>query len=366
MKNIVRVNLNTQAYDIVIGEGILSGAGTYLPPVLDSKKICVVTDETVARIYLVKFMKVLEEAGFTAYPPIILPPGEAVKNFQQLQYIVDKSLSYKLDRKSALIALGGGVVGDIAGFAAAIIMRGIGFVQVPTTLLAQVDSSVGGKTGINTAAGKNLAGAFYHPKIVLIDTDVLETLPLRELKAGYAEILKYALINDAAFFDWLEENGKGLLEGDAGLRKYAIDFSCRAKAEIVEQDETEQKDIRALLNLGHSFGHALEALGGYDGRLLHGEAVGIGMLLAHEFSCRKGLCPAEDAERLQKHLKKTGLMTEPPFRVKAAEMLERMRSDKKNRDGRMALILTKGIGRAFVDRQVSEEELTGFLQDKFK
>jgi len=364
-KNIVRVNLGARAYDIVIGQGLLAQAGEHVPPLLSSKKLCIVTDETVAKLYLVKLMHTLEAAGLTPCPPIILPPGEQTKNFQQLQSIIEKSLSYKLNRNSTLIALGGGVIGDIAGFAAAILMRGIGFVQIPTTLLSQVDSSVGGKTGINTAAGKNLAGAFYHPKVVLIDTDVLKTLPVRELKAGYAEIAKYALINDPAFFNWLEQNGRALLEGDAAAQKYAIYASCRAKAAIVEEDENEQKDIRALLNLGHTFGHALEALGGYDGRLLHGEAVGIGALLAHEFSLQLGLCPAHDVERLRLHLLKTGLMMEPPFKVTAHDMLARMHGDKKNTDGQITLILTKGIGQAFVARHISEVELRAFLQRKF-
>jgi 3-dehydroquinate synthase len=364
-KSVTHIDLGAHAYDIIIGQGLLSQAGAYLSPILNSKKICVVTDETVAKLYLVKLMKTLEESGLNACPPVILPPGESTKNFHQLQYIAEKCLSYKLDRKSTLVILGGGVIGDIAGFAASMIMRGIGFVQIPTTLLSQVDSSVGGKTGINTALGKNLVGAFYHPKIVLIDTDVLKTLPLRELKAGYAEIVKYALLNNPAFFDWLELNGKALLEGNAELQKYAIDVSCRTKAAIVEEDEDEQKDIRALLNLGHSFGHALEALGGYDGRLLHGEAVGIGLLLAYEFSRQLGLCPPADIERVRAHLLKTGLMTEPPFKVTASQILDRMRGDKKNRDGQITLILAKGIGQAFVAHHVNETDLMAFLQQKF-
>lgn len=364
-KSTIRVDLDHQTYDIVIGQGTLAQAAACLSPLLASKKICIVTDENLAKIYLIPLMKVFGEAGLNACPPVILPAGESTKDFKHLQYVVDKCLSYKLDRKSTLVALGGGVIGDITGFAASMILRGIGFVQIPTTLLAQVDSSVGGKTGINTAQGKNLLGSFYHPRIVLIDTDTLKTLPPRELKAGYAEILKYALINDLAFFSWLEQNGKALLDGNAELQRYAIDASCRAKVAIVEEDEDERKDIRALLNLGHSFGHALEALGGYDGRLLHGEAVSIGMLLAHEFSQQQGLCPPEDVLCLRQHLLKTGLMTEPPFNVTAQDMLERMRSDKKNRDGRITLILTKGIGRAFVAHHVSEADLTMFLQRKF-
>jgi 3-dehydroquinate synthase len=364
-ENSVRVDLGSRSYDIVIGQNLLGRAGGRLVPLLPSKKICVVTDETVAKLYLVKLMRALEEGGFKACPPVILPTGESIKGFEHLQHIVEKTLSFKLDRNSTLLALGGGVIGDITGFTAAILMRGIGFVQMPTTLLSQVDSSIGGKTGINTAAGKNLVGAFYHPKVVLIDTDVLQTLPPRELKAGYAEILKYALINDAAFFGWLEENGTDVLEGDASALAYAIDKSCRSKVAIVQQDEDERKDIRALLNLGHSFGHALEAIGGYDGRLLHGEAVGIGMLLAFEFSKELGLCPASDVERLRRHLSASGLTTEPPFKVTAAEILARMRGDKKNRDDSLTLILTKGIGKAFVARGVDEAQLAAFLRKTF-
>ncbi|MDE2336428.1 MAG: 3-dehydroquinate synthase, partial [Alphaproteobacteria bacterium] len=268
-------------------------------------------------------------------------------------------------RSATIVALGGGVVGDIAGFAAAIFMRGAGFAQIPTTLLAQVDSSVGGKTGINTAAGKNLAGAFHQPKIVLIDTGVLKTLPPRELKAGYAEILKYALIGDPDFFAWLEQNGAALLDGDAAAQEYAIGKSCRAKAAIVVADEDERKDIRALLNLGHSFGHALEALGGYDGRILHGEAVGTGCLLAFEFSRDRGLCPAEDVERLRGHMQKAGLMTEPPFKAAAEDMFARMQSDKKNRDGRTTLVLARGIGRAFVAGDIVAADVLAFLKKRF-
>lgn len=364
-KNIVRIDTNTHAYDIVIGNKLLSDAGVSLSKVLVSKKVCIVTDETVAGYYLADFTKSLEDAGLDVSPPIILPAGESTKNFTCLQYIIDKCSSYGLDRKSALIALGGGVIGDITGFAAAIFMRGIKFVQVPTTLLSQVDSSVGGKTGINIVGGKNLVGAFHQPEFVLIDTDVLKTLPIRELRAGYAEVLKYALINDPAFFNWLEINGEMLLTGDSDLLKYAIETSCRAKAAIVEQDEYEEKDIRALLNLGHTFGHAMEGLGEYDGRILHGEAVGIGSLLVFEFSQQINLCPPEDVKLMRKHLLKTKLITEPPFRVTAKDMLKHMRGDKKNRDGKITLILTKGIGRAFVSRQINETELTTFLQKKF-
>jgi 3-dehydroquinate synthase len=358
----VRVDLGEKSYDIRIGGGVIARAGELLAPVLASKKICVVTDEAVAKLYLLPLMHALEEAGFTACPPVILPAGEGTKSFEKLQFVIDKALSYKLDRSSALVALGGGVVGDITGFAASILLRGIPCVQVPTTLLAQVDSSVGGKTGINTAQGKNLVGSFHQPRAVLIDTDTLKTLPARELKAGYAEILKYALIDDPAFFTWLDENAPALLKGDSSALARAIRVSCEAKARIVAADEKETKGLRDLLNLGHTFGHALEALGGYDGRLLHGEAVGIGMKMAFDFSAALGLCPPGDAEKVSAHLKKTGLMTAPPFAASGAAILEKMRGDKKNRDGRIALILARGIGKAFVSRDTAEKDLAAYLE----
>ncbi len=362
-RSIVNIDFGGQGYEIVIGRRLMEQAGAFLASVLPSKKICVVTDAVVARLHLIAFMKALEDAAFTPTPPVILPAGEATKDFAHLQEIIDKALGFKLDRRSALVALGGGVVGDITGFAASVIMRGIPFVQVPTTLLAQVDSSVGGKTGINTPAGKNLVGAFYHPRLVLIDTDNLASLPARELRAGYAEVLKYALIDDPEFFDWLEEHGTAVLAGDAEAQVYAIDTSVRAKAAIVEDDPDETKGLRALLNLGHTFGHALEAIGGYDGRLLHGEAVSIGLQWAFDFSARLGLCPQADAARLRAHVKKVGLMAQPPFPAAADAVLARMKGDKKNRDGRLTLILAKGIGGAFVAHDIEENVLADFLRD---
>jgi 3-dehydroquinate synthase len=358
----VRVELKEKSYDIAIGAGLLKAAGGILSSLLPSRKICIVTDETVARTYLVDLMRNLESAGFHACPPVILPPGEETKNFHQLQYVVDKCLSYKLDRASTLVALGGGVVGDITGFAASIILRGINFVQIPTTLLAQVDSAVGGKTGINTAQGKNLVGSFYQPKIVLIDTDTLRTLPERELKSGYAEILKYALIDSPAFFDWLEENGRALLSGDAEMRASAIRESCLAKARIVSADEREEKGLRDVLNLGHTFGHALEAIGGYDGRLLHGEAVSIGMKMAFDFSVASSLCAAPEAARLAGHLKTLGLVTSVPFAVDPEDILDKMRGDKKNRDGKLTLVLARGIGQSFVAKDTPENDVINYLR----
>lgn len=352
-----------RGYDIYIDAGLMAAAGGILRPALSARKLCVVTDAQVAALpYLETLGASLAAAGFEVAAPIVLPAGEGSKNFEQLQYILSAALARGLDRKSALVALGGGVVGDIAGFAAAILMRGIDFVQVPTTLLAQVDSSVGGKTGINTPQGKNLVGAFCQPRAVLIDTEALQSLNPRELRAGYAEIVKYALIDRPEFFAWLEQNGAALLAGDMAAQAEAIAISCAAKARIVAEDEREEKDIRALLNLGHTFGHALEKLGGYDGRLLHGEAVAIGCLWAARFSVRCGLCPPADAARLEKHFAATGLMSAPPFAASAADILAAMRGDKKAESGRITLILLRGIGKAFVTREADEGELLAFLQ----
>lgn len=357
------VDTGHQQYPIFIGDGLVSRAGSLLLGLVASKKVCVVTDDIVAKIHLFPLMHALESAGFQACPPIILKAGESSKNFENLQMIIEKCLSYKLDRKSTLIALGGGVVGDITGLAASMIMRGIGFAQVPTTLLAQVDSSVGGKTAINTAQGKNLAGAFYQPRAVLADTATLKSLPERELKAGYAEVLKYALISRPDFFEWLDMNLSKILARDESALAHIVEVSCAEKAKIVAADEREEKDIRALLNLGHTFGHALEALAGYDGRLLHGEAVAIGINFAFQFSVKKGLCPPQDALLVTRHLNKSGLMIAPPFKVNAQAMLEKMRTDKKISGGAMTLILSRGIGAAVVDKKISEEEVLSFLQD---
>ena len=359
------VNTGGQPYPVYIANGMLSRAGEALTDILPSKKICVVTDETVAKTHLFLLMRALEVSGFQASPPIILPAGESSKNFQNLQMIVDRCLSYKLDRKSTLIALGGGVIGDITGFAASMIMRGINFVQVPTTLLAQVDSSVGGKTAINTAQGKNLVGAFYQPRAVLIDTETLKSLPIRELKAGYAEVLKYALIGRPDFFEWLEQNLEKVMSYDAEALQYIIEVSCREKAAVVAADEREEKDIRALLNLGHTFGHALEAMAGYNGTLLHGEAVAIGMALAFDFSTVMGHCPAADAKKVAAHLGRAGLLSAAPFRVDPRVMLDKMRSDKKKSGDLMTLILARGIGKAFVDKNVAESEVLAFLENIF-
>lgn len=350
-------------YNIYIGAGTLAQAGTLLPQSLRARKLCIVTDETVAvSPHLAALSASLAQGGYVLAAPIVLPAGEASKSFTQLEYVLSQALARGLDRTSALVALGGGVIGDITGFAASILMRGIDFVQVPTTLLAQVDSSVGGKTGINLPQGKNLVGSFCQPRAVLIDTAVLATLPPREMRAGYAEVVKYGLINQPDFFGWLEQNAGAILGGDAAAQAQAIAESCRAKAQIVMEDEREEKDIRALLNLGHTFGHALEKLGGYDGKILHGEAVSVGCLWALRFSVQLGLAPAADADRLQRHLSAAGMMTAPPFAVRAADILSAMRGDKKAQDGKLTLILLRGIGKSFVARDVDEAALLSFLE----
>jgi 3-dehydroquinate synthase len=360
----VRVNLGGgRDYDIYIDSGLLAQAGDILHPILHGKKLCIVTDATVAGFpYMDALTQGLMAAGFDVAAPIVLPAGEGSKNFEQLQYILSAALDRGLDRRAALVALGGGVIGDITGFAAATLMRGIDFVQVPTTLLAQVDSSVGGKTGINMPQGKNLVGAFCQPRAVLIDTDVLQSLPPREIRAGYAEVVKYGLIDNPAFFAWLETKGAALLAGDIAAQREAIAISCAAKAKIVTEDEREEKDIRALLNLGHTFGHALEKLGGYDGRLLHGEAVGIGCLWAARFSAQRGICADADVKRIEKHLQDAGMMTAPPFAVAADAVMAAMRGDKKAQGGQITLVLMRGIGQAFIVRDSDEQELLGFLK----
>lgn len=352
-----------RAYDIIIESGVLADAGKHLSSTIAAKRFCIVTDANIAALpHMLTLTKSMETAGLSVTTPIVLPAGEGTKDFHHLQYIIDSALERGLDRHAAFVALGGGVIGDITGFAAAVLMRGIPFVQIPTTLLAQVDSAVGGKTAINTARGKNLVGAFHQPRAVLIDTDVLQTLPAREMKAGYAEVLKYALINKPAFFEWLDEHAPALLAGDATVQNEAIAISCTAKAEIVADDEREEKDIRALLNLGHTFAHALEALGGYDGRLLHGEAVGIGLYWASAFSAAQGLCDAAEAEKVKAHLARAGMLTAPPFDVRADDVLAAMRGDKKAREGKMTLILMKGIGRSFVARDADEAAVLAFLK----
>ncbi len=363
------VVLSRARYEVVIGDGLLARAGALLAPVLAREgvqsRVVVVTDETVAGLHLPTLLAALAEAGIAA-DSVVVAPGEASKSLATFGQVTDRMLALGVERRTAVVALGGGVVGDLAGFAAASVLRGLPFVQIPTTLLAQVDSSVGGKTGINTGAGKNLLGAFHQPIAVLADTAVLATLPPRELRAGYAEIVKAGLIGDPALFAWCEANGAALLAGDPALLADAVHRACAFKAAVVGDDEREEKpsDGRALLNLGHTFAHALEAEMGYDGSLLHGEAVGIGLVLALRLSVRLGLCPPGDASRLERHLRGVGLKTgiaDCGRPIAAASLLAHMRRDKKMRDGRLSFVLVRGIGHAFTSREVAPEDVRGVL-----
>lgn len=360
----ITVALGDRSYDIVVGGDLIASAGSHIAPHIRRKPVLIVTDEIVADLHLSALRKSLQDAGLSS-EVIVLEPGEHTKEFSAFASLANQILDFGPERSSTLIALGGGVVGDITGFAAAVTLRGIDFIQVPTTLLAQVDSSVGGKTGINTRHGKNLVGCFYQPRLVLADTGVLNSLPKRELQAGYAEIVKYGLLGDAEFFGWLETNGAALLQGDGDLRRQAIVTSCEAKAKIVADDEREA-DKRALLNLGHTFGHAFEAETGFGARLLHGEGVAIGMVMAFDLSSRIGLCPPEDAERVRRHLAQTGLPTGlhglADQSWSADALIDHMRQDKKVRNGRISFVLTHGIGNAFITDDVSLEDVRALLE----
>ena len=359
----LRVDLDARGYDILVGPGLIARAGEEIRPLMRRRQAVVVTDETVARHHLAALEASLANAGI-AHRTVALPPGEGTKDLAHFGRLVDEVLGLGIERGTMLVALGGGVIGDIAGFAAATLLRGIDFVQIPTTLLAQVDSSVGGKTAINTAAGKNLLGAFYQPRLVLADTATLATLPRRELRAGYAEIVKYGLIRDAGFFDWLEAHGEAVCDLEPAALTHAITVSCRMKAAIVASDERESGD-RELLNFGHTFGHALEAETGFGDRLLHGEAVALGMALAFDFAVRLGFASGQHAHRARRHLAAAGLPTalgETGLSGRdAAPLLAHMGKDKKVRDGRITLILPRRIGDAFVTRDVPAERLREFL-----
>lgn len=345
----VTVPLGARSYPILVGPGLIARAGDLIRPLLPSPRVHVVSDTSVAARYLAPLTAALEGAGI-ACAATCVPPGEESKSFATLETLLGALLDARVERKTTLIALGGGVVGDLTGFAAAIVLRGVPFIQVPTTLLAQVDSAVGGKTGIDTRQGKNLVGSFHQPRMVLSDTDTLSTLPPRELRAGYAEVAKYGLIDRPDFWAWLEAHGVGLIGGDAAARAHAIAESCRAKADIVSRDETENGP-RALLNLGHTFGHALETLCGYGDELRHGEAVAIGMVIAFALSERIGLCPPGRAARVARHLAAAGLPTSPAEigrRFDLDAVLAAMQGDKKVADGRIAFVLARDIGRAEV------------------
>ncbi len=359
------VALGARSYDIVLGRGLIDRAGALLAPVIRRKRAVIVTDAHVAPLYLARFAAALAAAGIE-HDAITLPPGEATKDFAHFAGLCEDVLALGIERATPVVALGGGVIGDLAGFAAASLLRGLDLVQVPTTLLAQVDSSVGGKTAIDTRHGKNLVGAFHQPVLVLADIDVLATLPRRELVSGYAEVVKYGLIRDAGFFAWLEAEGAALIAGDAAARQRAVRQSCAAKAAVVAADERESGE-RALLNFGHTFGHALEAATGFGDTLLHGEAVALGMQLAFDLSVRLGFCPPAAAARVRRHLAAVGLPTSPAAlaggKLGAELLLAHMRKDKKVRDGRVTLILARDIGEAFVCGDVVPATLAGFLAE---
>ncbi len=361
----VHVGLEGRAYDILIGPGLLAEAGARIAPLLKRPKVFVVTEATVADLHLAALQAGLAAGGIEAVH-LILPPGEATKSWAYLERVVEWLIAEKAERDDLLVAFGGGVIGDLAGFAAAVVRRGIGFVQVPTSLLAQVDSSVGGKTGINSARGKNLVGAFHQPRLVLADVDVLGSMTERDFLAGYGEVAKYGLLGDAGFFEWLELAGPRIAEGDEAARIAAVKRCCEMKAGIVMRDETERGE-RALLNLGHTFGHALEAATGYSDRLLHGEGVAIGCALAFELSQRLGLCPQEAPSRVRAHLDLMGMkkdLADIPGDLPDAEaLIALMGQDKKVKDGQIAFILARDIGDSFVSREVPMEVVRDLLED---
>jgi 3-dehydroquinate synthase len=360
---VISVDLSNRPYDIHVRAGLLADVGAVLTPYARNGRMLVVTDENVAQAVLPKFEATLRDAGI-ACATFTLPAGEAGKSWTQLERLTDWLLEQHVERSDHIIALGGGVVGDITGFAAHIIKRGCAFVQIPTTLLAQVDSSVGGKTAINSAAGKNLVGAFHQPALVLIDPELLSTLPTRQLAAGFAEVVKYGLIDDKAFFEFCADNLDSFFSGDPDIRAQAIIRSVQSKARIVAADETERTGTRALLNLGHTFGHALEADTGFSDRLFHGEAVAAGMALAFRYSVRLGLCPAEDAQNVAQLLQRAGLPTtlsEAGVKANGATLVDYMRHDKKMSAGTLPFLLARGIGQTFLSKDVVLDDVAAFL-----
>jgi 3-dehydroquinate synthase len=363
MSRTVSVALADRAYDVVVGEGLLDRAGTLVAPFFKHKRTAIVSDATVWALHGERLTASLSAAGIAA-TPIVVPPGEPSKSWEGLADVADRLLALELDRGDVIIAFGGGVVGDLAGFAAAIYKRGIDFIQIPTTLLAQVDSSVGGKTAIDTARGKNLIGAFHQPRLVLADLGVLSTLPDREMRAGYAEVIKYGLLGDFAFFEWLEANGPAVLARDSDALAYAVARSIEMKAEIVVEDEKEA-GRRALLNLGHTFGHALEAETGYGEALLHGEAVAAGSAIAFRFSAAQGLCDSQDAQRAEAAIAAAGLPTRltavASGRFDAEKLLRHMGQDKKAEGGKLTFVLARALGDAFVAKDVDAKALRDFL-----
>jgi 3-dehydroquinate synthase len=366
MNRTIAVGLGARSYEVWIGDGLIAAAGKAIAPFLKRRRVAVVSDETVWGLHGAHLTSALKIAGI-AVSSVVVPPGEETKSFEGLAGLSDRLLALELDRGDLIVAFGGGVVGDLAGFAAAIYKRGIDFVQIPTTLLAQVDSSVGGKTAIDTPRGKNLVGAFHQPRLVLADLDVLATLPAREMRCGYAEVIKYGLLGDFSFFEWLEANGAAVLAREPAALAYAVARSVEMKAQIVGEDETEQ-GRRALLNLGHTFGHALEAETGYGEALLHGEAVSAGMALAFRFSASQGLCQAQEAARASAAIAAASLpitlaeVSSRPF--DAQRLVRHMAQDKKAEGGKLTFILARRIGEAFVARGVAAEAVTRFLQSE--
>jgi 3-dehydroquinate synthase len=362
---VVEVALDSRGYDIVIGRGLIASLGERIKALRPGAKTAIVTDATVAKHHLAACKAALKSAGVES-ASVIVPQGEGSKSYATFETVCEAIIASRIERGDLVVALGGGVIGDLAGYAAASVRRGIDFVQVPTTLLAQVDSSVGGKTGINSRQGKNLIGAFHQPILVIADTALLDTLPKREFRAGYAEMAKFGLLGDAAFFSWLEANWQDVFSGGAA-REHAIAVCCRGKAGIVARDEREIGE-RALLNLGHTFGHALEAGAGFSDRLLHGEAVALGTALAFDFSARKGLVGVSDAARASAHLAAIGLPThlkDVPGGVPGIDaLMDLIAQDKKVKRGRLTFILVRGIGQAFVENDVDAAEVRAFLTDK--
>ncbi len=361
----VTVELGARTYPIHIDAGLLARAGEFLAPLANGRRVAIVTDENLS-VHLATLRASLTEAGI-ASEAIVLTPGEGSKSWATLEMLCDRLLELGVERGDYVVALGGGVMGDLVGFACSILKRGCNFVQIPTSLLAQVDSSVGGKTAINTKAGKNLIGAFHQPVMVLIDPQVLETLPIRELRAGYAEVVKYGLIDDFAFFEWCETNGAALLAGDLTLREYAIAHSVSAKARIVAADEHETNGTRALLNLGHTFGHALEAETGFSQALIHGEGVAAGCSLAFGFSASQGICSRQDSERVAAHWRDVGLpdgLAAAKIGASGARLVDHMRHDKKMAAGTLPFLLARGIGQTYLDKTVDLTEVETFLDSQ--
>jgi len=364
----ITVTLKDHHYDIHVEDGLLDQAGDYIAPLLCRPRTVIITDENVARHQLPRLEKSLAQANI-AFDNIILPAGESTKSFARLDHLLDQLLALRLERRDKIIAFGGGVIGDLAGFAASIYQRGIDFIQIPTSLLSQVDSSVGGKTGINTPRGKNMVGSFHQPCLVLTDVSTLDSLPKRQLLAGYAEVVKYGLIGDRAFFNWLEENGQKIIGGDHQAQTDAILTCCRAKAHVVAEDEKET-GARALLNLGHTFGHALEAEAGYSDSLFHGEAVAIGMVMAFDLSVKMGLCPPADAARVKQHLAQIALPTRisksghpvSQLEMTAERLFNHTLHDKKISGGQITFVLTSGIGDAFLSNKINPEDVKQIFQ----